>query len=120
MSFFYLNIYILTDNDEINERVDRVNSYYKKEIIKLVYVENPFDLRLTVCTRATSTTLYRLIIPQVLDIDKAIYLDGDLICLKSLQELWDTDVKCCGMVKNRDDYNYTTSKHKYTRDGRLR
>lgn len=46
-------------------------------------------------THISPATYYRLLIPEILPINllKAIYLDCDIIVKKSLQELWDTDLK---------------------------
>lgn len=44
--------------------------------------------------RITIETYYRLFITELLpdDIHKIIYLDGDMICRKSLRKLWDTNL----------------------------
>lgn len=42
----------------------------------------------------TQATYYRLDLANILspDIDKVLYLDGDIICRKSLTDLWNTDI----------------------------
>lgn len=40
----------------------------------------------------THTAVYRLFAPKMLDVDKVIYLDADLIVLDDIQNLWDIEV----------------------------
>ena len=42
-------------------------------------------------------TYYRLILPSLLsdDVQKVLYLDGDIICVDSLKEFYDTDISAC-------------------------
>lgn len=48
----------------------------------------------------THTAVYRLFAPKMLDIDKVIYLDSDLIVLDDIQKLWDIDVKYIAGVQD--------------------
>jgi len=61
-------------------------------------------------------TYYRLLIPSLLseEIHKVIYLDGDIIVRKSLEELWNTDVDnfAVGVVTDMEE-----DKHDYKRLG---
>lgn len=50
----------------------------------------------------TEATYYRLSLPSLLpDIDKVIYLDGDILVLDDIQEIWDIDLTqhCCAAMK---------------------
>lgn len=48
-------------------------------------------------------TYYRLLAPEMLvDVDKAIYMDSDLVALCDLAELYDTDVTGCLLAATRD------------------
>ena len=64
----------------------------------------------------TLATYYRLLIPALLskDIHKVIYLDGDMIVRKSLDELWNTDIEryAVGVVTDMEE-----DKHDYDRLG---
>ena len=47
--------------------------------------------------RLTKATYFKLYLPEILkDLDKCIYLDADTLCFKSLDNLWNTDVKFIG------------------------
>ena len=64
----------------------------------------------------TLATYYRLLIPSLIskDIHKVIYLDGDMIVRKSLEELWSTDIEryAVGVVTDMEE-----DKHDYDRLG---
>lgn len=51
----------------------------------------------------TVETFYRLLIQNLLpDYDKVLYLDGDLVCLRDVAELYDEDVGDCLLAAVRD------------------
>ena len=48
-------------------------------------------------------TYYRLLAPELLDrVEKVVYLDSDLVVLRDLAELYDTDVTGCLLAATRD------------------
>ena len=51
-------------------------------------------------THITIASVYRLFLPQILNIDKCIYLDCDLIVLKDIKDLWDYDIEYIGAVQD--------------------
>lgn len=59
-------------------------------------------------------TYYRLFITEVLpkEIHKIIYLDGDMICRKSLQALWNYDItgKALGVIHDMSEKEHLNSK----------
>ena len=48
----------------------------------------------------TQATYYRLDLANIIppEIDKVLYLDGDIICRKSIVDLWNTDVSLCAVA----------------------
>lgn len=48
----------------------------------------------------TKTTLYRLFIPDLINVDKVIYLDIDIIVLSDIKELWDIPCKYISACKD--------------------
>lgn len=52
----------------------------------------------------TQATYYRLNLAEILPerIDKVLYLDGDVICRKSLVSLWNTDISQCAVAGGPD------------------
>jgi len=48
------------------------------------------------CTTYTRGTLFRLVLPEVLpELEKVIYLDGDIVVTMDIKTLWDIDMKGC-------------------------
>lgn len=60
----------------------------------------------------TLATFYRLAIVEVLPscLDKALYLDGDIIVEQDLKELWDVDIQNNVVAAVEDEESYTNSK----------
>lgn len=57
--------------------------------------------------RCSVCAYYRVLLPELLPhLDKIIYLDCDLIVLKSLRELWDTELEEAGVAAARDFIDY--------------
>lgn len=56
---------------------------------------------------SSMATYYRLFLARVLsdDIEKVIYLDGDILVVDSLQELWDMDMSDKAIAAVADSYN---------------
>lgn len=58
----------------------------------------------------SEATYYRLFLADILpkDIDRAIYLDGDIICCGSLKDLWNTDLgeNAIAAIDDGDEGNY--------------
>lgn len=48
----------------------------------------------------TTSACYRLFAPKLLNVDKVIYLDSDLIVLDDIAKLWDYDVQYIGGVQD--------------------
>lgn len=82
-----------------------ISSDKKEKLLKLKKLRN-FDIQFYDMTKydwsifpdnrghTTLVTYYRLLIPQILpkNIEKALYLDGDIIVEQDLKELWDVDI----------------------------
>ena len=63
--------------------------------------------------RCAPCAYYRVLLPELLPhLDKLIYLDCDLIVLKSLRELWETDVSTAGIAAARDFIDYVKDEEK--------
>lgn len=55
----------------------------------------------------TEFSLYRYLIPQLCNYQgRAIYIDSDVICLKDIGELFDTEFDGCDFLAKRDAYNH--------------
>ena len=62
------------------------------EVSGLIDVENAFEMQ-EFAMHVTQTSLYKFCIPNLLnDIDKVLYLDGDILIFDTLEELYDLDI----------------------------
>jgi lipopolysaccharide biosynthesis glycosyltransferase len=61
-----------------------------------------------VSSNITRGTIFRLMIPELLDVPKAIYLDSDIIVNMDIAELWDAPVEARGvsLAAVRDAYTF--------------
>lgn len=72
---------------------------------------------------ATPTAMYKFFIPEILkDLDKVLYLDGDIIVQKDLEELYNCDIgsNYIGAVKDTNGLDYHSlrnSNYKYFNSG---
>ncbi|KAM3101358.1 glycosyltransferase [Phormidesmis sp. 146-12] len=66
----------------------------------------PMSLRVKY-RNATEFSLYRYLIPQLCNFQgKAIYLDSDMICLRDIQELFDTPLNGCDFLAKKESYSH--------------
>jgi len=91
-----ISIHILSSDlsQENKNIIERLNSI-KQFVIEFIHVnDETFKKYKTPDYISSSASLYRYLIPQVrLDIDKALYLDCDIVVRRSLRELFDTDLE---------------------------
>lgn len=97
-------IYILTDGlePETIEKFKRLEEEYRQKI-EIINIGNKLFDNLKVCDRFPKSIYYRFLLPQLLNEEKIIYLDCDIIVTSSLKELWNTDIKdfACGAVEDQ-------------------
>ena len=62
-------------------------------------------LNITAANHVTVAAYYRLLIPSLIESDRCIYMDCDMICRASLASAWDVDLGKCiaGAVKDIDE-----------------
>jgi len=89
------SFYVLTDNDDSpeNEKILSLkNSYDNFDLCFNKIDDDRVRLNLTIDYISTQT-YYRYLIPELFpDLDRALYLDGDMIVVGDLEELWTTDL----------------------------
>lgn len=88
-------IYILCENSEI-ENLDILKDFYhiNIEIILIRDIINKyFDNNKNINTVYTDFSYAKLLIPEVIKEDKALYLDTDIIIKGDLQDLWNTNIE---------------------------
>ena len=100
-----LDIYWITPiKDEQNAYISA--SYLKKYDIKLkiIPIDNNYFKSWKETLHISIATYLRLLIPTIIPLDKAIYIDCDTLVLSDLGNLYDTDVSSvpiCGIIDER-------------------
>lgn len=116
-----VNYHILVDKEftiESRRSLTRVaeefgNRIYFYTILPEMTKDFPFG-RADQPTHVTIATYYRLFITEFLpaDVDRIIYLDGDIIVRKSLRDMWETDMEgyAVGVVNDMHELKHIQSK----------
>lgn len=87
------NIYIINcDIDKSNfEKINKISSTHRCKIINLQIDEEKFnDLKMS--PHLSKATYFRLSIPELIDLDKVLYLDVDIIVTGSIIELYSIEL----------------------------
>jgi len=123
-----IKIYLLTDelvNDEMYAIIDRFSSFTNCELIFINMSKYDSLINETnVDNRFTKYTLYRLLIPKLINESKVLYLDADTLVINSLADLYNLDpISIIGVVdKNIEKYadkSLGLKYHKYINAGVL-
>lgn len=93
-----INLYVIDGNiSKANKRkLERITGLFNRTITFLKVDDKLIEtFLLNKASYISKETYYRIFIPQLLDerIDKALYLDCDIIVQDDLTELWDTPIK---------------------------
>ena len=94
-------IYVLCEDDNLEWNIPNV------KYVNVAYLENRFEDNKS----WTYMAKVRLMLYELFDFDQIIYVDYDVICRKSLDELWslDLDDHDVGMVEEMDKPGYFNS-----------
>ena len=92
-----IRLYILSDNLSIEQlqRYIKICNHFKQEfnyIDMTDYYNEYIKSDINVSSRFSKYTLYRIIIPKIINENKIIYVDADAIVTGSLEELWNIDL----------------------------
>lgn len=101
-------IYIIHDDtltQENREKLESLTRSYGQRII-FVNVENMLDGDSVDLSRLTIDgargTLFRLLLPDIVDVDKIIYLDCDIVVNMDISELWEVPIGDYAVAAVRD------------------
>ncbi|SEK96444.1 Lipopolysaccharide biosynthesis protein, LPS:glycosyltransferase [Carnobacterium iners] len=89
-----LNFYVIDDNISFKSKLllNRTVNQYKARISYLAIDEAEFE-NVVESERIPRTAYYRISIPNLLvNTDRAIYLDCDMLCLENIENIWDIDL----------------------------
>lgn len=98
-------VYIITDglNETNSLRFQRLSEAYNKPI-KVVKADLSGFEQLQVTNHLGRSMYFRFLLPDIVDDDKVLYLDCDIIVRHSLDELFKTNLKgmACGVVEDQN------------------
>lgn len=93
----FYNIYFLVDKEFKKESENHIRECVKNECkackVEFIEVSDIFENIQMRITRITRPTYYRLLASELLNEDKCIYLDTDVVVLTDLCELYNTDIE---------------------------
>lgn len=107
ISFYILSQSLTETNKEILKTT--VLNYSSKSHIQFCILTSSiidkFSSTIKKENHVSLATYIRLYIPSLIpkDIDRILYLDGDIICADSLRPLYETDLKDCSLVAAHDE-----------------
>lgn len=89
-----LKIYVLTTDDLSNydNKIRQISNSFNVSLEILVLDDN-FFMDFFVSNHITKATYFRILIPSLINHDRCLYLDSDLIVLSSIKELIEFDLK---------------------------
>lgn len=99
------NIYIIANKlSHITiEKFKELQREYRQKVEVILVSDNAFD-GLKICDRFPKSIYYRFLLPQLLlNEEKVIYLDCDIIITNSLRQLWETNIDdlACGVIEDQ-------------------
>lgn len=99
------NIYVLTSGlkDCSIKKFKEISKKYNQRI-EIIKIDNHLISGLKTNDRFPFSIYYRFLLPQLLvDLDRVLYLDCDIIVTRNLNELWNTDIKeyACGVIEDQ-------------------
>lgn len=104
------NIYILTPGLK-NDTIEKFNLLSKTygQNIEIIKIDNKNFNNLKISDRFPISIYYRYLLPQLLNTEKVLYLDCDIIVTGKLTDLWNTDIRdlACGVVEDQKSDDIT-------------
>ncbi len=98
------NIYILTNylSEKTLSKFHRLSEKYKQNIEIIIINDKTID-GLKVSTIFPKSIYYRFLLPQLLNKEKVLYLDCDIIVTSNLRKLYDTEIShyACAAVEDQ-------------------
>lgn len=99
------SIFVLTKGfNEYNTGLfEKLKKKFPETSISIICVDINKLKYAIVTERFTTAALFRLIVPDLFDFDRALYMDCDIIVNGSIDALWNTKLngKACGMVEDQ-------------------
>jgi lipopolysaccharide biosynthesis glycosyltransferase len=98
------NVYVLnTDIDKDSwRRLSELAEQYGQSLIDMKILDREVEGLISSESYYTKATYYRLFIPEKLNVDKALYLDSDIVVNGSIEDLYNTNIDQCYLAAVAD------------------
>ena len=98
------NIYILTTSLEpktIKKFKQLEETYHQR--IHINNIDESIFYGLKICNRFPLSIYFRFLLPELVKVDKILYLDCDVIVTSNISKLWETDIEgyACGVIEDQ-------------------
>lgn len=91
----YYHFYILMSINEVDmvpDYFEKIQHQYKSCTIQKIGIEDTFKNAVIPIEHITEPAFYRLLLPELIDQKKMLYLDSDIVVCRDLAELYDIDI----------------------------
>lgn len=98
-----INVFVATDKDETTDNYIKLVKHHSSDKVHIKHVNARKydyifdDYKMNKWGSNSYYIYWRLVIPEIIDVDYAIYIDADILCLQSIS-LPDLSDKACGCV----------------------
>lgn len=94
-----ITFYFLSDNvsDSNIQILENIVSKYNRKLEIIPFKQISYDLNISDLGRHIATIYAKVFFSRIEGLNRAIYLDSDIVVVGSLQELWNTDLDGCYM-----------------------
>lgn len=88
-----IRFWIIYDELREEKKIKIINSLKKYDTdIKFIKIKNDYFDNVYISGHIHKSAYFRLLLPDIVDVDKIIYLDCDLLVKKNIYELWNIDM----------------------------
>ena len=94
LAFYFLSDHVSDGNIML---LRRIVSGYGRELVVIPFSDIAYDLNISSIGRHIATIYAKVFFSRIDGLDRAIYLDSDIIVAGSLQQLWEMDLEECYM-----------------------
>ena len=98
-----IHVFIATDKDEKTDNFMKLVKHHSSKSVQISHVnakkyDNIFrEKNMNKWGSNSYFTYWRLVVPELIDVDYAIFIDADILCLKTIESV-DLSQKACGCV----------------------
>ncbi len=98
-----INVFVATDKDETTENFSKLVNHHSCNGVQISYIDaKKYDSvfkekNMNKWGSNSYYTYWRLVVPKLINVDYAVFVDADVLCLKTIESI-DLSGKACGCV----------------------